>query len=131
MLAPLAGAAVLMTALAFAGGAQASVCRGQAPADAAEIRGPVLHVPDGDRICVALSPDPADWVELRVTEAGTESRPDVRRSALMAAAFGQDVTCRIEPDIAGEPLGVCRTAKGDVARLVETPRILRAGFAWR
>lgn len=125
------GCAVALAAgLAVAGAAEASVCRGELPADTAEIRGPVLHVPDGERICVALSPDPRDWVELRVADASLAEDMDRARGALMAASFGQDVTCRFNPALNGG-VAACRTANGDVAGLVQTPRIIKAGQAWR
>ncbi len=123
-------AAALAVGLAGAGAAEAGVCRGEVPADAAEIRGPVLHVPDGERICVALSPDPRDWVELRVADASLAEDAGKARGALMAASFGQDVTCRFDGTLAGG-VAACRTAKGDVAGLVQTPRIIKAGQAWR
>lgn len=130
MLRPIGCAAIVAAAFASAGAAEASVCQGAAPQGVLEIRGPVLHVPDGERICVALSPDPADWVELQVLDRIAEGRAGEARGALMAASFGQDVTCRIMQSPAGAA-GVCRTSKGDVARLADTPRIIRTGLAWR
>lgn len=130
MLGPIGCVAIVAAGLAFAGAAEASVCRGSAPQGVVEIRGPVLHVPDGERICVALSPDPSDWVELQVVDMIAESRAGEARGALMAASFGQDVSCRIMQTPSGAA-GVCRTSKGDVARLADTPRIIKAGHAWR
>jgi hypothetical protein len=124
---PLAIAALF--AFGAAGAAQADVCRGAAPADAAEFRGPVLHVLDGERLCVALSPDPRDWVPVRLADA--PAALDGGRGALMAASFGQDVTCRLLGRDEDEFLAVCRTSHGSVGAALATPRLVRAGQAWR
>lgn len=130
MLGPIGSAAILAAGLTFAAPAQAAVCRGEAPSGVVELRGPVLHVPDGEHICVALSPDPADWVKLRVVDTVVADRAGQARGALMAASFGQDVTCRFMQTPAGLA-GACRTGKGDVASRAATPRLIKAGHAWR
>ncbi|MDZ4376402.1 MAG: hypothetical protein U1C74_33880 [Phenylobacterium sp.] len=124
----------LAALLAFAAGAAqaadgASVCRGAAPADVAELHGPVLHVPDADRLCVALSPDPSDWVPLRLADA--PNGLETGRGALMAASFGQDATCRVVGRDADGLLAICRTADGPVGARLATPQIIRAGQTWR
>jgi hypothetical protein len=124
---PLAIAVVL--AFSATGAAQAGVCRGAAPAGAAELRGPVLHVLDGERLCVALGPDPAAWVPLRLADAPQSL--DDGRGALMAASFGRDVTCRLVGREDGDVTAVCRTGRGSVGAALATPKILRAGQTWR
>lgn len=127
MIKPLAIAATI--ALSAAGAAQAAVCRGEAPVGAAELRGPVLHVLDGERLCVALGPDPAQWVALRLADA-PPSR-DGGRGALMAASFGQDVTCRLIGRGEDDVVAVCRTPRGSIGPRLAAPKIVRAGQTWR
>ncbi|WP_337185726.1 hypothetical protein [Phenylobacterium sp.] len=133
MLKPLAIATLL--SLAASGAAQADVCRGQAPSAGLEMRGPVLHVLDGQRLCVALSPDPADWVAVRLADAPpvetVEAVGETGRGALMAASFGQDVTCRILGEGEDGAVALCRTNRGPVGEQLSKPRIIRAGQAWR
>ncbi|PZQ55666.1 MAG: hypothetical protein DI570_21860 [Phenylobacterium zucineum] len=126
----LIGAMTLATALS--GAAQAAVCRGEAPAGAETIRGPVLHVLDGDTLCVALGADPSTWVAVRVAGAlGRASTATPQRETLMAASFGQDVTCRITGQGDGVALGECRTAAGSVADMAQDAAYVSAGRGWR
>ena len=127
MLKPRAIAALLT--LAASGVAQADVCRGEAPMAGEEMRGPVLHVLDGQRLCVALSPDPRNWVPVRLADAPEIA--EAGRGALMAASFGQDVTCRIVGREEDGAVAMCRTARGSVGERLSTPRIVRAGQVWR
>lgn len=129
---PSALEAAILAAVALGGSAQAATCGGVAPTDATEFRGPVLHVIDGERLCVALGPDPSAWVPVRLSDARVQvSTTPASRGALMAASFGQDVTCRItgrdETGVAAE----CATARGSVAERSRTPRMIKAGYAWR
>jgi micrococcal nuclease len=127
-LANLALGAVL--ALGLGGVAEASICGGEPPSGAAEVRGPVLHVLDGERLCVALGPDPATWVPLRLSDATDPSGVE-RRGALMAASFGRDVTCRVVGRDESGFVGQCRTSQGSLGQRLDSPRIVRAGLAWR
>jgi micrococcal nuclease len=126
----LAFAALL--ACAFGGGAQAATCGGAPPADAAEFRGPVLDVLDGERICVALGSDPSTWVPVRLADATLKvSTVPASRGALMAASFGQDVTCRIVGQDEAGVVAECRSRQGSVGRLSQARHVVRAGEAWR
>jgi hypothetical protein len=105
------------------------VCRGQVAGDVADLRGPVLHVLDGARLCVAMGPDPSEWVALRLADAPEGS--DSSRGALMAASFGQDVVCRLVGRDDEGAVAICRTSKGALGAQLAAPRIIRAGQAWR
>lgn len=121
-----------LVSLAFAGGAQAAVCGGAPPADAEAFRGPVLEVLDGERLCVALGPDPSQWVPVRLADAPLKvSAAPASRGALMAASFGQDVTCRIIGREEEAIVAECRTRRGSVGRLSQARHVVRAGEAWR
>ncbi|MEW5684130.1 MAG: hypothetical protein AB1942_04350 [Pseudomonadota bacterium] len=126
----LIGAMTLATALS--GVAQAGVCAGEAPVGAETIRGPVLHVLNGETLCVALGADPSTWVAVRVADGlGMASTAAPQRQTLMAASFGQDVTCRITGRGDGVALGECRTAAGSVAELAQDAAYVSAGRGWR
>lgn len=126
----LIGAMTLATALS--GAAQAGMCGGEAPAGAETIRGPVLHVLDGETLCVALGADPSTWVAVRVQGGlGKAKAAAPERQTLMAASFGQDVTCQIMGRGDGVVLGECRTAAGSVAEMVKDAAYVSAGRGWR
>jgi hypothetical protein len=122
------GSRVRLSLFVFAIGAVAAsnasatnVCGGPVPAPGKVVHGPVLVVPDGSSLCVALGASPSNWVKLPL------SKMSVARGTLMAAAFGKNATCRVGArgeatcDIEGEPL----------AALVGRPELLRAAYAWR
>ena len=119
-------------ACAFGGGAHAATCGGAPPADATEFRGPVLEVLDGERLCVALGADPSTWVPVRLADALVKvSTAPPSRGALMAASFGQDVTCRITGRDEAGVVAECSTRRGSVARLSQASHLVRAGETWR
>jgi hypothetical protein len=124
---PIVAIAALLALAPVSGIAHAAACAGRAPAGATEFRGPVLEVLDGARLCVAVSEEPSSWVEVRLADAPHAPT----RGALMAASFGQDVTCRFVAEAAGEPLAMCRSRNGSVGRLSGEPAIVEAGRSWR
>lgn len=117
----------------LAGAAQAAEpCRGKAPA--AEIHGPVLHVIDGERLCVALGDTPDRWVELALVppplqKAATGQSPT--RGALMGVAFAQNADCRIVGRQGGVPLAACQIGGQDVAALARSPQTAKISRTWR
>lgn len=128
--------AQLVTAAAtmlLAGAAQAAEpCRGKAPGG--EIHGPVLHVVDGERLCVALGDSPDRWVELALAplaleKAAASAAPS--RGALMGVAFAQNATCTVVGRQGGVPLARCRIGGQDVAALVRSPQAVKISRAWR
>ena len=68
--------------------ALADTCEGHAPATGAKIEGVVLHVEDGQRLCLAKGPTPDQWTEVQVLQ-GSETVRDVQiaKASLMNAAF--------------------------------------------
>jgi hypothetical protein len=124
--------AAALGALALGGAAEAATCGGEAPAGVTEIHGPVLAVLDGQRLCVALGADPASWATVRVADAVTRiSTAPPSRGALMAASFGQNVTCRIVGREAGAVVAECVTDRGSVGAMAGTATMADAGRDWR
>lgn len=122
----------IAAASALAGAAQAAVCRGEAPADATAIRGPVLHVLDGQTLCVALGSDPSTWIPVRLADPlAKASATTPARETLMAASFGQDVTCRLVGRDGDVALGECVAAAGSVGGLAQKASMVAAGRDWR
>ncbi|MGE5500988.1 MAG: hypothetical protein ACM3W4_03580, partial [Ignavibacteriales bacterium] len=53
-------------------------CKGAAPAPGAVLHGPVLHVEDGGRLCVARGFDIESWVEVQLADAQPAAVFDVQ-----------------------------------------------------
>jgi hypothetical protein len=116
----------IAAALTFglAAGAHAeSPCKGAVPQAGAVFRGPVLHVEEGGRLCVARGFEPDAWVEVQLADAP----PELTRGTLMSTAFAKDVDCRMGDGgraactVDGQPLGA----------LLRQPLAQKAGFSWR
>jgi hypothetical protein len=84
----------------------ASVCRAPPAVSGEAVRGPILHVPSADLICVATGADPAAWVPVPL------AAPAPSRAALMNAAFGENAVCQIGRDGRGQ----CEVAKDALAQ---------------
>jgi hypothetical protein len=98
-----------------------AVCQGAAPVSGQTLHGPILHIPGADVVCVATGSDRRDWVAVPLAEAAPA------RNVLMAAAFGQNATCRIGADGRGD----C-TIDGDrLAGRLTQGDTLRAAVSWR
>ena len=69
------------------GASAESPCKGEAPRAGAILHGPVLHVEDGGRLCVARGFEPDAWIEFQLADAPAE----LARGTLMSAAFAKDV----------------------------------------
>ncbi|HEX2562004.1 hypothetical protein [Phenylobacterium sp.] len=114
--------------LAFADAAHAGVCSGPLPKPGEVIEGPVLHVEDGQTLCVAEGFEPEKWVPLRVADAAGDGTP---KSALMAAAFGKDAVCKIEALADGHAVASCTIEQRPLAALLQKPGVLKAAGDWR
>ena len=99
----------------------ADVCQGPAAAPGVVLHGPVLEVPDGGSLCIAQSAAPTAWTRVSVRQLNT-SRP-----LLMAAAFGQNATCRVGAD----GLADCTVEGASLADTVKRPEIIKASLQWR
>lgn len=120
--------------LAFAGSSAAAQtpCGAPAAEAGAHLRGPVLHVLDGETLCLALGPTPDQWLQLRLgdpREAAAGTAPP--RGTLMSVAFGRDVNCRI---LGVAEIGNSATCERDGRTLsarAREPKAIQAGARWR
>jgi hypothetical protein len=117
----LALALVLLSAGAAA--AQTTPCGGEGPAAGVEIRGPVLHVLDGQTLCVATGSDPSQWMALKLEDAPAASS----WGALMSVAFGKDVTCIGQ---GARRTAICRIEGRPIGAQLDG-EATKAGVAWR
>ena len=121
---------------ASAGAAQASeACSAPAPAVGVEVHGPVLHVLDGNHLCVALGETPDKWLEVELPDAGltkASSNPDDSpRGTLMSVAFAQNVTCRIVDRAEDRVVASCTLDGQPLGDLALRPQAISTGRAWR
>ncbi len=129
-LALVAGVALLATE---AQASEGSVCRGATPEIGQTLRGPILHVEDGQHLCVALSDNPNQWVEVQVLDAplqkaSTKANP---RGVLMAAAFAQNAVCDVTQVIDGRAVAACAIDGQPLAQRLSQPSIVKTGQSWR
>jgi micrococcal nuclease len=117
-----------------AGQALAGPCAGRAPEPGQTFRGPVLHVEDGERICVALGATPDSWAPVVLADSALKtvstSGADPRRT-LMASTFARDVDCRVLDVVAGEALAACSLDGRPLGALMREPAAMTASAAWR
>lgn len=63
----------------------------------ATFSGPVVDVLDGDSLCVAVGPEPRDWVEVRLADfyapESSEAAGALAKAALKRIALGRTATC--------------------------------------
>jgi hypothetical protein len=97
------------------------VCRGPAPGGGAVVKGPVLVVPDGSTLCVALGLPPSDWVVVKLPDLGYS------RSVLMAAAFGKNAICTVRRGGFAD----CRIQGKPLNDVLRRPEVQKAAEEWR
>lgn len=119
-----------------AGGAQANeACGAPAPAIGTEVHGPVLHVLDGNHLCIALGETPDRWLEVELPDARltkASDNPDRNpRGALMSVAFAQNVTCRVVDHTANGVMAACTLDGRPLGALALKPQAISTGRAWR
>lgn len=125
---------------AVAAGAQ-TPCTGPSPVAGVEIRGPILHVIDGQTLCVALGFETDAWIRLKVADAptaqpirktSTAGRGDSdARGALMQAALAKMATCRTIKDETGEVAALCEVEGRPLGDILRDPNVLAASYSWR
>lgn len=115
--ASLGGAALARAETASTG----TVCQGAAAVPGQTLHGPILHVPDAGEVCVATGADRGDWVAVPLVQ------PAGARNVLMAAAFGQNATCRIQTDGRGD----CTVEGEPLAARLSRKDVLRTAVSWR
>lgn len=103
-----------MAAKACADPCKAVPDRGPMPAElrrGAMFSGPVTYVGDGDSLCVAVGPGPAQWVEVRVSDfyAPEISEPGGReaKAALERLVAGRRITCVAEHRSFDRVVAIC------------------------
>lgn len=122
-----------------ANAAPAGPCTGPSPVAGVQIRGPVLHVIDGETICVALGYAPDEWIRLRLADAPVASpirhisnTPQADpKSVMMAAAFARMAECRTELDANREVVAVCTVDGVPLGRALRDGGVIAASMSWR
>ncbi len=120
---------------------QAMPCQGPSPVAGVEIRGPVLHVIDGETICVALNFNTDSWIRLRLADAPT-ARPLLKtstatgespnpRGALMQAALAKTATCKTVRADDGRVEALCEVDGRPLGDLLGDPEVVSASYSWR
>lgn len=127
---------IAAAALAFASSpVEGGPCRGAAAQAGAVVAGVVLHVIDGERLCLADGPTVDRWVEMRLSAGDLRTIADDDRSgakaALMGAAFGKKLSCRVEGVTAGRAVASCTLNGAPLADLMASPAARRDAAAWR
>jgi len=112
----------LVATAAAAAPTAAGVCKAS-PVAGSALHGPVLHVPDGQTICVARGFDPSRWIPLRLGDAPMATS----RATLMAVAFGKDVDCVVDRDLSAH----CTVEGRSIGAAAAEPDAIAAGQAWR
>lgn len=126
---------ILAAALALSGApAQADVCRGPAPQAGEVVTGVVLHVVDGQRLCLADGPTPDRWTEVVLDSAQIGKVSDGgaawAKTAVMSAAFGKKLTCRVEGISAGRPVARCIVGGVSLAQALSAPGAAKQVAEW-
>ena len=104
-------------------------CRATAPTVGQTVSGPVLHVIDGQTLCIALGPTPDQWIPLRVSASATPLPAD--RERLMAATFSQALECRITSGRGAVKAAACTLAGRPLDSLLQEPATITQAKAWR
>jgi hypothetical protein len=112
--------AVLGSALAVSA-ADANACQGPRATPGTVVRGPVLEIPDGSSLCVALGVSRSTWVPINVAHLGAD------RAMLMAVAFGRNATCVVGADGRGQ----CRIEGAALADGLRDPEARKIATSWR
>lgn len=112
--------------------AKGPVCGGATPEVGAQIRGPVLHVTDGERLCVAVDASPASWVEVQV-DAGLvrASNGGDAKGRLMAAAFARNAVCVVTGRSGDRATAACTIDGERLSARLNQPTVTKAAQAWR
>lgn len=105
--------------LGAAAPAIASPCLGKTPAAGAKLQGTVLHVEDGQRLCLANGPTPDQWTEVEVLGTlETVADAQVAKASLMTVAFAKKMNCVVTTVVDGHASARCAVDKKTVASLI-------------
>ena len=125
----LKSAAALTALILMTGAAHAQTCGGGQPAPGARVHGPVLHVVDGETLCVATGAERAQWAELLIRGADKGPVPvdgALSSALLMSVAFGHDADCTVGAD----RLADCKIDGKPLSGLMRRPGAIQAANAW-
>lgn len=128
-MARLGRAALILALAAFGGPAMAGVCKGRPPSVGEMVEGPVLHVIDGQTLCVALGPTPDHWTPLLVAPSLTPLPRD--RDRLMAATFSKRLSCRVTAVRGAALLAECTVDGRSLDSVMSDPVTLTEARDWR
>lgn len=98
-----------------------AICQGPTPAAGAVVHGPVLFIPDGSSVCVAVGGSPSTWVKIALPG------PSATRSSLMAAAFAKNAACLIRRDGTGR----CLIEGVGLPIALDRPEVIKTAASWR
>ncbi|MBO9710418.1 MAG: hypothetical protein J7521_19625 [Caulobacter sp.] len=122
-------AALILALAAFGGPTMAGVCKGRPPPIGGTIEGAVLHVVDGQTLCVALGPTPDRWVPLMVAPSLTPLPRD--RDRLMAATFSKRLSCHVTAVRGPASLAECAVDGRALDSVMSDPAMITEAKAWR
>jgi micrococcal nuclease len=114
-------------AVAAEAGPHVAACTAAAPAPGTRIAGPVLQVMDGESLCLAKGPNPADWLLIRLANMPNSSE----RRVLMAAAFAEKVECVVERRSTTGVVATCWKDGAPLAALVQDAGVREKAALWR
>lgn len=101
---------IAFSSIVLASSPAPGACPGPPSVPGTTIRGPILEIPNGSEICVALTPSPSTWVEVALPPPANEP------TALWTAVFAKNARCVIGPD----GTGACRIEGRPLAREVQS-----------
>ena len=123
------GAAGALAVLFFVTPALAQTCRGATPSVGQVVSGPVMHVLDGQTLCVAQGPTPDHWIALRISPSMTPLPAD--RERLMAATFARSLRCEILGGAGAARRAACTLDGRPLDAVLAEPATITQAKTWR
>ena len=123
------GAAGALAALFFVTPVLAQTCRAPTPPVGQVVSGPVMHVLDGQTLCVALGPTPDRWIPLRISPSVTPLPAD--RERLMAATFSRSLRCEILGGAGAVRRATCTLDGRSLDAVLSEPATITQAATWR
>ena len=123
------GAAGALATLVFVAPALAQTCRAPTPPVGQIVSGPVLHVLDGQTLCIALGPTPDRWIALRISPSMTPLPVD--RERLMAATFSRSLSCEVLGGAGAVRRAACTLDGRPLDAVLAEPATITKAKTWR
>jgi endonuclease YncB( thermonuclease family) len=128
----------LLSAVAMAPAAHADPCEAPLPLHAGTtFTGTVRYVGDGDSLCVGQTPDPNEWIEVRLSDFNAPELHaeggEAAKTALIRLAFGRQVTCMAQRGRKGRVISfdrviaLCRIGPRSVGDLLREETVVEGG----